>query len=297
MAEIATKVRDAGLLPLIKKRWRAWLRAFHRDFGYLAIGFTVIYAVSGIAQNHIEDWGEISYSTFESSKAITPIPSDVSDEQAIATISGLANFGKPTAAIRAGDEIRLEYANGSKVTAIGSEVTIQGRERRAFIGAANWLHTARNKKGWRYVADVYAALLLYLAISGIFMIKGKLGLKGRGAILMSIGIAVPVTAVLMSGPSARSQDPAGDKTVTVMPAKAPSSGIKFLPPETDETPDPAGSAGSAAPATGEKAGGSNDDKTAGSNDDKAAPAPPASDAKANQLPPGLKFLPPEPESP
>ena len=30
------------------KRWRAWLRAVHRDIGYLAIGFTVIYAVSGI---------------------------------------------------------------------------------------------------------------------------------------------------------------------------------------------------------------------------------------------------------
>ena len=54
----------------VKKRWRAWLRAVHRDFGYLAIGFTVIYAVSGIAQNHIEDWGDVSYKTTERTLAI-----------------------------------------------------------------------------------------------------------------------------------------------------------------------------------------------------------------------------------
>src|ERR1700733_12468822 len=58
-------VAGSVLGPVIKKRWRAWLRAVHRDCGYLAIGFTVIYAVSGIAQNHIEDWGDVSYKSFE----------------------------------------------------------------------------------------------------------------------------------------------------------------------------------------------------------------------------------------
>jgi len=55
------------------KRWRAWLRAIHRDIGYLAIGFTVIYAVSGIAQNHVEDWGDVSYKATERTVQIAPI--------------------------------------------------------------------------------------------------------------------------------------------------------------------------------------------------------------------------------
>jgi uncharacterized protein len=227
MAEVATKVRDSSLWPVVKKRWRAWLRSFHRDFGYLAIGFTVIYAVSGIAQNHIEDWGDVSYKTYETTKTIAPIPDGTPDAVAIASVAKLADFGKPTATYRAGDEVRLEYANGAKVTAIGSEVTIQGRERRAFIGAANWLHTARNRKGWKYVADVYAALLLYLAISGIFMIKGKLGLKGRGAILISLGVAVPVAAVLLSSPAATRQ--AAPELEGATPANSSGRGIQFLP--------------------------------------------------------------------
>lgn len=254
MADVAERTRDSGLWPLIKKRWRAWLRAFHRDFGYLAIGFTVIYAISGIAQNHIEDWGEVSYKTFESTKTIEPISDDATDEAAFAKIGALVDFGKPTATFRAGDEVRLEYANGSKVTAIGSEVTIQGRERRAFIGAANWLHTARNKKGWKYVADVYALLLLYLAISGIFMIKGKLGLKGRGALLISLGVAVPVAAVMFSSPAAKKADAA-----ETAPADSAEGGIEFLPPEPEtaadapapapaaEVPTEAGSADGTAP--------------------------------------------------
>jgi uncharacterized protein len=247
MAEPAATVRESGLWLVVKKRWRAWLRAFHRDFGYLAIGFTVIYAVSGIAQNHIEDWGDVSYKTFESTRTIDAIPDDVPDPVAIKKIASLVDFGTPTATFRAGDEIRLEYANGSKVTAIGTQVTIQGRSRRAFIGAANWLHTARQRKGWKYVADIYAVLLLYLAISGIFMIKGKLGLKGRGAILISIGVAVPVCAVLLSSPQPKS---APDTVDTEAPAPA-DTGIKFLPPDE---PAPSAAAEPAAATTGSAEG-------------------------------------------
>ena len=32
------------------------LRALHRDFGYIAVGLTFIYALSGLAVNHIADW-------------------------------------------------------------------------------------------------------------------------------------------------------------------------------------------------------------------------------------------------
>ena len=224
MAEVATKVRDSGVWLVVKKRWRAWLRAIHRDIGYCAIGFTVIYAISGIAQNHIEDWGEVSYKTYERTLHIPAPAEDAADDVAIKQVVDRVGLGAPTSTFRAGDEIRLEYGNGAKVTAIGGDVTIQGRQRRAFIGAANWLHTARNKKGWKYVADAFAILLLYLAISGIFMIKGRLGFRWRGALLISIGVAVPIAAVLLSSTDAPKQAPPTQTT--------PGDGVmKPLPPE------------------------------------------------------------------
>ncbi len=181
------------------KRWRAWLRAVHRDVGYLAIGFTVIYAVSGIAQNHIEDWGDVSYKATERTLSIPAIADTVPDDVAVKRVAEAAGLGAPQTSTRTGDELRLDYGNGVKVTAIGMTVTVQTRTRRAFIGVANWLHTARGKPAWKYVSDAFAVLLLYLAFSGAFMIKGRLGLKWRGTILIAVGVAVPVLYVALAG--------------------------------------------------------------------------------------------------
>lgn len=179
-------------------RWRAWLRAIHRDCGYVAVGFTIIYALSGLALNHIRDW-DPNFHSSERTLAIAPIPDDATDEDAVSRVAAAAGTGKPDDVYRAGDEVRLSYSDGTKVTAVGDQVTVQARSPRFLLRIANWLHEARGKKAWIYVADLYAVLLLYLAISGLFMIKGRLGLKWRGAILVVAGIAVPVIYVVWSG--------------------------------------------------------------------------------------------------
>ena len=81
------------------------------------------------------------------------------------------------------------------------------RRDRFFFRVADWLHATRGKQAWRYIADVYAVLLLYLAISGIFMIKGRLGLRWRGALLIAIGLLGPVGYIVLSGgPGAQSTE-------------------------------------------------------------------------------------------
>jgi uncharacterized protein len=223
-----------SLGALLKKRWRAWLRAIHRDIGYLAVGFTLIYALSGIAMNHLEDW-DPNFHASEVQLKIPPIPDDLSDDEAVARVAAAAGLsGKPSDVLRAGDEVRLEYPDGSKVTAIGDTVTVQERESRFFFRVANWLHATRGKAAWKYIADAYAVLLLYLALSGLFMIKGKLGLRWRGTLLMGIGLAAPLTyIVLAGGPESQKTEQKPD------PKAAPSTpdrdGIRLLPPD----PEPA----------------------------------------------------------
>jgi hypothetical protein len=79
------------------------------------------------------------------------------------------------------------------------EVLEEGQEPRWFLRLANWLHLNRGKQAWTYVADGYAVLLLFLALSGLFMIPGRKGLVGRGALIAGIGAAVPVLYVVLSG--------------------------------------------------------------------------------------------------
>ncbi len=231
-ANVAKKPKSA--VDGIKKRWRAWLRAIHRDVGYLTVGFTFIYAISGIAQNHIEEWGDVSFSASERQITIPAVAEDVPDAVAIERVARAVGLGTPTDTFRAGDEIRLTYANGEKVTALGDTVTIQGRKQRFFIGVANWLHKARGKTAWKYISDVYAVLLIYLAISGLFMIKGRLGLKWRGTLLVLAGVAVPVIYVAASGGS---RPPAPEPTLAESPSKAGGPAVlEPLPPEPDEGP-------------------------------------------------------------
>ncbi len=197
------------MVELIRKRWRGWLRAIHRDFGYLAVGFTLIYALSGLAVNHIADW-DPNFHVDERVITAPPIAAELSDAEAGARVAAAAGTPAPAAddIFRAGDEVRLHYDNGTQVTAVGGQITVQARSPRLFFRIANWLHYNRGKRAWTFVADAYAVLLLYLAISGIFMIKGRLGLRWRGAALVSLGIAVPAIYVIVSGGPEAGERPA-----------------------------------------------------------------------------------------
>lgn len=190
----------------LRKRWRGWLRAVHRDLGYLAVGLTFIYALSGLAINHLQDW-DPNFTSFSRERKIDPIPAEVPDGEAVARVQKALGLGAPRDVYRAGDELHLTY-DGRQIVVYGDsgQVSDQGQSPRFFLRVANWLHYNRGKKAWTYIADAYAVMLLYLAISGLFMIKGKLGLRWRGTVLVGLGAAVPIAYVVLSGgPGAHKQ--------------------------------------------------------------------------------------------
>jgi hypothetical protein len=166
---------------------RSTLRALHRDLGYLAVGLTVVYAVSGLAVNHISDWDP----NFHHTQKIVELGRPV-DEAAVLTALGI--HATPREVFRAGPD-QLEIAFDKRnlhVNTRSGRVVDEGDSPRFFLRAANWLHLNRGKKAWRYFADGYAAGLLLLSLSGIFMLPGKRGIRGRGAIFVAIGVAVPL---------------------------------------------------------------------------------------------------------
>jgi hypothetical protein len=204
-----------SLWPIIKKRWRGWLRAIHRDFGYVAVGFTVIYALSGLAINHIKDW-DPNFTSSEVTMRIAAIPDDVPDAEAVRRVT-TASAWPPTACFAPATNCAV-VRDGASVTSSAIKSPCRSAPARFFLRVANWLHYNRGKKAWTYVADVCAFMLLCLAISGIFMIKGRLGFKWRGAALISLGVGVPATYVLLSGgPNAHQ----AEEKVATKPTEAP----------------------------------------------------------------------------
>ncbi|HWO11458.1 MAG TPA: hypothetical protein VNN80_18315 [Polyangiaceae bacterium] len=181
-------------------RWRPWVRAIHRDVGYFSVGLTVIYAVSGLAVNHIADWEPNFTSVTRTHQLPLPLPTE--DEQVAVRARALAGIGAPIREVfRAGDDaLEVVFDRRTLHVDTGSgRVVEEGQEPRFFLRVANWLHLNRGKKAWTIIADGYAAFLLLLSVTGLCMFPGRKGLLGRAGLIAVAGALVPALYVTLSG--------------------------------------------------------------------------------------------------
>jgi hypothetical protein len=175
-----------------------WIRAIHRDMGYVAVGLTFVYAVSGLAVNHIADWDpNFRNTTRELDVKVSASQSDDDIAAIVATAAGIA--GKPKEVYREGDDLEILYDRRTLHVNLETGHVLEERQQpRFFVRVANWLHLNRGKKAWKYFADGYAAGLLLLATSGLFMLPSKRRLLNRKNLFVGIGIAIPVLYVTLS---------------------------------------------------------------------------------------------------
>jgi hypothetical protein len=203
-------------------RWRPTLLVLHRDVGFLCLGLTLAYAVSGIAVNHKHDWdynratrveqrdvGRASVLlpslSAERKAAIDASPAAMSREEEhdlIGRIAASAGRDAPKNAFwRGPDRIQLYYGSGEAdvidYTPSTGALAHTQKQDRWLLRDLNFLHLNEARGIWTYVADGYAALLLFLAVSGAVIVRGRRGLAGRGGVLVGIGLAVPLLAVLL----------------------------------------------------------------------------------------------------
>ena len=186
--------------PRRKASIRPWLRAFHRDIGYFAVGLTIVYALSGLAVNHLKDWDPNFRQVNRTHQLRLPLPAD-DDAAGKVALAQLGVKEEPREVYRA-SESRLDLVFDKTTYHVDTQsgvVNEEGQSARPLLRIANWLHLNRGKRAWTYIADAYAVFLLFLAISGLFMIPGRKGLLGRGAIVALLGAAVPIAYVVLSG--------------------------------------------------------------------------------------------------
>ena len=167
---------------------------------YLAVGLTIIYALSGLAVNHIADW-DPNFVNYEKEYVVdAPLPGD--EQAAAAEVLRQAGITEEPADVYSPADGELEIVFDDRTLFVATHdgrVYEEGQDERVFLRAANWLHLNRGKKAWTYFADGYAFVLLFLALSGIFMLGGRKGLLGRGAVLIGLGIAIPLAYLTFVG--------------------------------------------------------------------------------------------------
>ncbi|MDE6654618.1 MAG: PepSY-associated TM helix domain-containing protein, partial [Muribaculaceae bacterium] len=50
---------------------------------------------------------------------------------------------------------------------------------------------------WTAFSDIFAISLILITLTGLFIIKGRKGITGRGAIELIIGLSVPILFLLL----------------------------------------------------------------------------------------------------
>lgn len=180
--------------------WQRVNRALHRDLGYLCVGFTLLFAVTGILLNHVHDWNPM-YAIASSAANIGPMPPGADDETAREVLRRLSLPGPAVATFRPDPEtLDLFLKGGDKLTVhlpTGS-VRAEAVKRRTVLSRLNDLHLNRPRAPWTYLSDAYAAALSLLAVSGALLAGRRGSVSPRGVVLTLAGLALAGASVLFA---------------------------------------------------------------------------------------------------
>ncbi len=180
------------------QNFRRVCRFLHREIGYVVVGLTVAYAISGIAVNHIEDWNP-NYRQELSAARIQPVPLGETEDVAAAVLEQLELTERVKNTWRPAPQQLFVYLETEtiEVDLSTGEVVRRRLLERPVLFDLNFLHLNSGKGFWTVVADVYAAALIVLALTGIFLTRGRKGLAGRGGVLLTLGVALPVVYLIV----------------------------------------------------------------------------------------------------
>lgn len=177
--------------------WRKWNRWIHRELGFLFFGMTIVYGISGIALNHhvTRDWnpGIIARST--TAQYPDPLQKSSVDRNTIEIVLEITgekeNYKQyyfPS------EDLLMIYLKGGHITLDmpTGRIQITKIRNRPVFNELNYLHYNKPKKLWTWFSDLYAFGLVLIAISGLFLVKGRKGISGRGGVLTIIGVLLPL---------------------------------------------------------------------------------------------------------
>ena len=184
---------------LFMKKLRKLNIATHRDLGYFFSSLIIIYCLSGFALNHVNDWNP----DFIIEKETITIPGDYSTSNLSSEL--IKEFGKQVNEtdykvydVPSPGKVKIYYDNASLLIDF---TTNSGQYekiiRRPVFYQSNLLH--RNSiRGWKWVSDIFAGMLIIISVTGLFILKGKKGISGRGKWLIGAGAMLPILVLIIN---------------------------------------------------------------------------------------------------
>lgn len=170
-------------------------RNIHRDLGYFYVGLIIAFSISGILQNHRQNWHPERY-TSETRNITVPVPlaeCDVNEAY-------IENFSKR---FEIKDKFRRQSVkknilklsfekNDVEIDLATGKGEIVTYRKTPFLSQFNKLHKDTSV-WWIYYSDVFGLSMLLIAVTGMIMIpRGRLSFKERGWKLALAGMVFPL---------------------------------------------------------------------------------------------------------
>ncbi len=160
------------------------MRALHRDIGFFVIGLTIIYCISGIM---------LTYRDTSFLKSETQVERTLRTGLSADQLGRFLHLKDLEIVGQDDKEIRFTAGSYNKETGLASYTS---DEIPALLRAFNSLHTTSSNSAKSVFTALYAALLMFLALSSFWMYKPGTKSFKRGLILTFLGLGVSVLLIM-----------------------------------------------------------------------------------------------------
>lgn len=173
-------------------RWRA--RPIHRDLGYFYVGLIIAFSLSGIFLNHRTSWYPTNYRyNAEQIKIELPAnPEEINDafiddlSQQWGIEDQLKGYNTRRGQLRITYKdylVELDLQTGEGVKESYFEVPL--------LAQSTMLHKDTDLS-WVWYSDIFGVAMLVIAVTGMFIQKGKTSFRKRGWKLALAGMVFPL---------------------------------------------------------------------------------------------------------
>ena len=182
------------IMKFSKNKLKKLIHTLHRDIGFLVVGLCLVYAISGILMNHLKG-SDPAYKVIEDVVMLDKGMTKEAVEEYFGSQSELPALRRVLDG-EAGYRLMLEGGQGT-YNAESGELAYKYSKKKTFIYWINRLHYNKAGVTWTVVADVFAGILIFLAITGLFMGSSKKNIAGRGKWFVLAGLLIPILYILL----------------------------------------------------------------------------------------------------
>lgn len=177
---------------MTKKSRAYWNRLLHRDLAYFFLGLIIAFSISGITLNHRQSFSSREY-TVKVEPLQLKLPEDKSkiDEEYFKNIATTISQNDFKTFRLRGEEGRVYFEDAfATVNLSTGKGEIEYVKPIPVLKQMAILHQTTNK-WWIWFSDIFGIAMLMIAITGMFISKGKYSFKKRGWILTTLGLLFP----------------------------------------------------------------------------------------------------------